>query len=222
MLKLRWVDFNIFHYGCFDSEITDKFPETSLEDFVLYNGGNQTVAIVKFFGNDLNHLLRCLPHMPQVKSYNLIKKNKTFATTIIKTEQSSFIKKALADDGFQLNLKNFTANGLENYKIIGDKIGEKQLFSQLRELGDIKIVEKKDIAPKKIEKEMTRYMFGANFFELNEKQKYAIKNAIVQGLYDYPRKTSITQLSGRINMPKQTLHRHLQQAEEKIIKRLTE
>ena len=54
-------------------------------------------------------------------------------------------------------------------------------------------------------------------FELTEKQKQAIHEAIINGYYNYPRKIDLEKLSKIMKVSRVTFQEHLRKAESKLI-----
>ncbi len=74
-----------------------------------------------------------------------------------------------------------------------------------------------DISMVKIKKEVPSLVLHQSVPSLTEKQKEAFELAQEFGYYSYPRKISVKDLAGKMNVPRSTFQEHLRKAESKIV-----
>ncbi|MAG22091.1 MAG: hypothetical protein CL943_02190 [Candidatus Diapherotrites archaeon] len=217
MRNLKLYEFDIRHYNCFGCEFTEKFPEASIETNLFYSNGKKMILLDTLRSPDSQKFVDKSRRMPQIKKSRVIEKGKKKARILSEAMQPTYIKRIILKSGFQFDGPSSASNGVEHYRVIG--MGNpKELFSELKEVGDIISRKSLDLGFSGINKIVSKNT-PLYLVEQDLDNAFLMKKAVKAGLYDWPRKTNILELSKKLDMPRASLQASLRKAEGEIIKK---
>ncbi len=211
--QLKKVKLRVHHTDCWSSkiigsEILCKIIPTAVMPIKKIGKRTMTQQIWEISGSeeDIKNFFEHLKKVDNIKNSSLISlgKNRAAVSVIVVAAGSTYQK--ITDNKCAI-LSLTISNGFEDYELlVSERTNLEKLVSDLKELGDAKIISIKDF------KETKR-----NNFDLTEKQNMALKTALRKNYYSWPRNVNLEEMAETMNMSRRAFQEHLRRAEAKII-----
>lgn len=216
-----WViKFKVFHEDCAFSPLCKKHDVIDFIYLLGFNSKNKkfqwtNTHIIEGDKKSISEFIR------ELKKNKVIKKIEIFNNYLITLEEESlgkyrvfsplfskeifYIKPIIIKpDGFEYwNLASWNRNLLV------------RAFNASKEFGSSELLQLKETKIDKI-------FFPSITPKITDKQLQAIKIAINNGYYKFPKQTNLEKLAKKVNISKETFFEHLAKAESKILPFLTE
>jgi predicted DNA binding protein len=218
---MRQIEFSVSHDNCWGCDTTDKFPDVivNFERLVAIKPLNKThsteISIWNTIApdeNTLNGFLDAFSKHPRVLKIEILSKNKNTARILLITHWEGMIMEKISkynvwfDNGVEIS------KGFDHFKVYADKgKGIGSMFSELREVGDLKVHSIKNI------EKISNSDFEVIKNILTPKQLEALMIAEKHGYYSWPRKANLSELAEKLKMSRQGFQDNLRAAETKIL-----
>ncbi|HVL48346.1 MAG TPA: helix-turn-helix domain-containing protein [Candidatus Thermoplasmatota archaeon] len=201
------LSFDIAHRGCWATDLSARWPSVSfaLRSSVPFEGRARDVLSVRAESAEtLAAVAKTLQEHPGVKAaVALDEEGGTGFYLVENRSQESLIEVITAHDGFLLG-PTLPSAGIEHWTIgLAYRDRAKGLLEALGAHGPVRM------------QSLVRDTFPD--LRLTDAQRRVLKAAIADGYYDFPRRTSPTDLAKRLGLAKSTVLEHLQKAEAKVI-----
>ncbi|MCX6803070.1 MAG: helix-turn-helix domain-containing protein [Candidatus Diapherotrites archaeon] len=211
--SVKGITLNIFHHGC-PAQLTEKFPGVSIKliSLKLVNkreGKNWYDLVLQIDAESkkqLGEFIKAFSEGKGVVSVEPLKKNlnKAIILAKVKTPLSSY--EEVLNSGAMLFAPTEMKCGYDVHSIVTtDFKNIKSVLRELEEIGEIKVTKIGEVSPE-IKKDF-----------LTEKQENALKMAIAQNYYSWPRGVTLDSLAKKNKMKRRAYQEHLRKAESKIL-----
>lgn len=200
--------FEIYHKGCWGSDIGVKFPHHSHSSIDVRWINNSVAHIVKSLGdkNEFSKIVDYLKNQSDVTSAEVLSEseNEVYIRTLTKSnpDHPSFSHKFFENNCFTISPTKFK----DKYEVwtLGSSSRKNltKAYDLVKEMYEVRI---KYLAKDTIEADLT------------QKQRNVFMYAKYFGYYNWPRKKTATQIAKLINVPKTVFLSHLRKAENKIL-----
>jgi len=210
---------------------SDKIPECKLEVWPMQSvtcGFERTICTLE--SQDLRTLKKAYEYMkehPQSKNVRIVSKEDTAKNGTKKWEVNILLKtsnlyKDIRDyGGFVLGTMEVEEGKEEWVVTFGDLCIRQKALDLLKDSHDIRVLKNVEI-PSEFFAWITKvYEDLNNLFhlskELSFEQKILLRKLIMNGYYDWPRKTNITSLAKEYNLTKSAMSRRIRVLEKSIL-----
>ena len=211
--NVKVLDLSIFHHDCF-SQVTQGYPGlimrlVSLKFIKKSIGRNGYLALINVSGESkkqISDFFVDLKKHSAVVEVDILKKqlNSTLALIKVKVPTSSYDE--IIASGALLFKPPEMKDGVDVHSIITtDFKSLKGVLKELHEIGDLKVTRIGEIAPE-LQKDF-----------LTEKQTNALKHAVSEKYYSWPREVTLDDLAKKNKMKRRAFQEHLRKAESKVI-----
>lgn len=214
---MKLYEIGVFHHDCWNSNAITRFPEAESVEL----GARQLSRTNNITTNASIWRIEIGGGKEAIKRYvEFVKKQKKVvdATPLVVGECSALVGitwkaketsyEAVVKSGCAYHSNTYSKNGYETYTVYAEDAGKiTKLLNEFEEIGETKIFKIKN--EEKMKKE--------NKFNLTDKQKQAITQAVAEGYYSWPKKKNLEELARKLGRKRRTLQEHLRKAEAKII-----
>ena len=209
----KLLNLSMFHHGCF-SQVTENFPGLSMKvvsiKFVKKGAQrNGYISVIRVKGeskNQVNEFFAALKKHSAILDIELLNtnSNESLALLRIKVPSSSY-DEIIASGGILFKPPEMSG-GLDVHSIITtDFKSLKGVLRELDEIGDLKVTRIGEIAPESKKDFLT------------DKQTNALKHAVNEKYYSWPREVTLDALAKKNKMKRRAFQEHLRKAESKVI-----
>lgn len=213
-----------FVHDCWSPYASELFPDVKvIVPRVLHVEHHNLSNAYYLKGNNKQELKNfidaCRKHST-VKSIEVEALNKNWAKMYLTSNYDRTSYKSIISTGC-FRKSWYVSGGFEEGTIVADSLKSfRGLISEMKEVGEIKVISKKQ---HKIDTNIVEYsrQYDQTLIEfilaLTSKQKKALKLAINGGHYGFPRKITLENLSDKMGIALSTYQQHLQTAEQKLV-----
>ncbi|MFA6064402.1 MAG: helix-turn-helix domain-containing protein [archaeon] len=210
---VKVLDLSIFHHDCF-SQVTENYPGLVMKlvsmKFIRKSiGKNGYLALINVTGESKKQVSAFFSELKKhsaVVDVELLKSqaNTTLAMIKVKVPTSSYDE--IIASGALLFKPPEMKGGVDVHSIITtDFKSLKGVLKELHEIGDLKVTRIGDVAPE-MEKDF-----------LTEKQTDALRFAVNEKYYSWPRGATLDALAKKNRMKRRAYQEHLRKAESKLL-----
>jgi predicted DNA binding protein len=153
-------------------------------------------------------------HKEDVLNLKILTKNRSSLTFILEKDTCDFYEYTLGSGIFIL-FPYLIKNGVRRFYIFSEE-DQKVLLENLKKRGDVVRFEGAQTYEAIIDS--YKLILQANIFSsLTPLQREVISRAIIRGYFDWPRRSSLTDLAKELGVSKATLAEHIRRSEAKIL-----
>jgi len=213
------VDFSIHHYGCPACQSTERFRSVEMRILSSKTPGKDRASVLQYAksssGDDVDRFLGYWKDHGSVTKFSVADRadNNALFSVSLKSQGGCWVTKAILDnDGVFLGQVP-VIDGLEYWSVLVGERNKSSLFSQLDEIGVVKINRIERLRVKEI---LQPKPGGVS--ELSPRQLFVLRTALSEGYFDSPRRISSRELASLVGVSQSTLLEHLRKAESRIIR----
>lgn len=198
----------IRHRGCYSDGFTTKFPNIKTECFNMQFVNKSAQDLFRFSGDskEFNNLIKYLKAHKVVKSVTVLQRDKSSLCLKITSVEVPGVKQisevVFTKDAFYTKPLIYEDNSEIWFIGSASKATLKQIVEEMKEHGKLELLGIKNSA------------FKAT---LTEKESSALITAKILGYYEWPRKTTTSEIAKQLGIKKTALLHRLRNAEQKII-----
>jgi predicted DNA binding protein len=209
----KLLNLSMFHHGCF-SQVTENFPGLKMKvvsiKFVKKGiDKNGYLSVIRVSGENKKQLMEffsALKKHSAIIDIELLNIQTTEALALLKIKVPSSSYDEIITSGGILYKPPEMSGGLDVHSVITtDFKSLKGVLKELDEIGDLKITRIGEIAPE-MEKDF-----------LTEKQTTALRFAVTEKYYSWPREVTLDNLAKKNKMKRRAFQEHLRKAESKLL-----
>lgn len=186
-------------------QVSTAHPEATFQVLAAVPGGDSGFALVRITGPDVAAVLEEMKNHSQLVDLSLVQWSDGEATVHFETTMPLLLFSS-RDSGMPIELPVEIRDGKATVEATGSRERLSQLAEQLSQFG----------LQYRIERLQDR-LHGSQL--LSDRQHELVVAAVEQGYYDTPRRCSLTELAGHLDIAKSTCSETLHRAEEAIVKR---
>lgn len=216
--NFKLAEIAVFHQDCFASESTNKFPEIKLEQISNINvlGTKKNRVEYQLFWKvkgptrtALDNYFSYLKKVPVVKKVEVMNQGTAESLALIRVNAFSSSHDGLLKKGAIYSRPVDVVEGYEIHPLVlTNPRNLKRMLQELEELGEVKLLKIRKLKPEISSEQLT------------EKQFSALKLALAQGYYDWPKKATLDELAETSSIPRRTFQERLRKAESKLFPQL--
>ena len=212
------IDFSIHHYGCPACQSTEKYPNVEMKILSSRTSSSDRASVLQYAKSsnrdDVNHFLCYWKNHGSVTKLRVadkLEKNILFNVSL-KSQGGCWVTKAIINNDAVFLGQVPVYDGLEYWSVLVGEGNKSPLFSQLDNIGVVKInrIEKLNM------REILKPRLG-NLSGLSPRQLLVLKTALDEGYFESPRRISSRKLAFLVGISQSTLLEHLRKAESKVI-----
>jgi len=215
------MKFSIRHRGCWSSDCYDRFPDvratllSGMFDAESSKGEVKWSFLWHFEAKnekELDEFLEFFRNHKTIEDMEVVYRERNYAIV----HERSAMESAIITDSIRKNRCYIIGtmsvdHGFERWTVLAEKPEDlTNLIHDLNKLGEL-IVEK-----------IGKYEPERGLFNLTEKQLRALKLALSNGYYEWPRRITLDELAAIAGVTRRTFQDHLRKAEAKVFKKLME
>lgn len=190
-----------------------------ITDLGVFRTKNSISTVIKCYfkkPSDFDNLLENLVSSPNILQVKVLEKNRKTSSLIITKKVCDFYEKILANE-IPMLLPYSIIYGYKRLAIIPLDVEIKNIIRMVSRYGRIVNIER--LSFDKALLKLSNYINIANLISLlSDKQLSTLSLAYAEGLYEWPRKISISKLAMLLGLSKSTTCEYLRKAEAKIVK----
>ncbi|MBI5159139.1 helix-turn-helix domain-containing protein [Candidatus Micrarchaeota archaeon] len=213
---MKVYELGVFHHDCWNSNAITKFPEAESIELgarQLTRANNTTVNASIWRINcekkeETSDYVKFVKKQDGIIDVAVLAEDGASALVGITWKARETSYEAVVKSGCAYHSNTYSKNGYEAYTVYAEDAREiTKLLDEFEEIGETKIFKIKN--EEKMKKE--------NKFNLTDKQKQAVTQAVANGYYEWPKKNNLEELARKLGRKRRTLQEHLRKAEGKII-----
>ncbi|MFC7157437.1 helix-turn-helix domain-containing protein [Halomarina halobia] len=194
--------------GVWVGDVSRAHPDARFRILAALTGDDSGVALAEITAADLGAVLRDVDADAAVTELDVLRRQGT--TVLIQFETTTpLLLLPVQDSGVPLEMPFTIENGEAEWEVVAPQRRLSELGTQLERFGIPFTVDR--IRHRTEPKQLLTYS-----------QLRLVRAAVEHGYYDTPRRCSLTELAGRVELAKSTCSETLHRAEEKIVKEFVE
>ena len=215
------IGFSIYHHGCPASQSTERFPDVSLKvldtrahdgnraSALLYGRASREENLRKFLGYWKNHKA-----VTGLRALDRAQAGIIFEVAL--RPSIGWVTKAILDNNAFFIDSVISERGMEKWNIFVNESNKAALFSQLDEIGVVKInrISKLEFNSSGISSRLSPLA------HLSPRQLEVLKAAVEEGYFDCPRSVDSRELAQMVGIAQSTLLEHLRKAQLKMLRHI--
>lgn len=197
------VSVGIRHRNCWHYKLSRALKATIIVKYTYMLPNSQLYGYQTVVSRNIGELEPFLKSLPEIRKYSILSQSNDRAEVITWAQQSSIIENIIKMNCVFVG-PTVVKDGVENWHIMAPTREElSQVIGALEQCADIAYLRNGD-SPGDEE-------------GLTEKQAQALKAAVESGYFDTPRRASIKEVAGRMQISPSTAIEHLRKAEKKVL-----
>ena len=216
MGNIKSATIGVFHHDCQTSDSSEKFPGVTLEQIspVVYLSKKPTGLDYSLMWNveadsesEVEEYLNYIRKDKKTIRLHVLEKGRDHALILLRFRGAHSTYDAVLSNHVTQTSPVVAKAGYEVYHLVAED--PKNIEKMMRELsciGDVKVMRLGDFR-------------GADFAapKITKKQADALKVALINNYYSWPRGSTLEELAGMVNVSRRSLQERLRRAEAKLI-----
>ncbi|AHF99391.1 bacteriocin [Halostagnicola larsenii XH-48] len=189
-------------------QVSTAHPDSTFRVLAAVPGSSSGFALVEVTGPDVAGVVESMSEHEQITELSTIDRGENDATIHFETT-SPLLLFSSRDSGMPIELPVDIQNGMATIDVTGTRQRLAGLANQLEQFGIQYRIE--TVREESRDRQL-----------LSERQLEVVVAAVEEGYYDTPRRCSLTELAGHLDIAKSTCSETLHRAEETVVKRFVD